>query len=130
MIERTKSKAAGTATGLFPLVWPQSEFPMQAMTDWVGSQQKMFAAVSKLMQETITIAHKEVEAGGSILVRMMSAKTPEELVACQRDLFELMSANYFEQMIKLGEQVRSQLVKETGPGAKPVDELMTEKKAA
>lgn len=130
MIERTKSKATGTGTGLFPLAWPQGEFPMQAATDWVGGQQKMFAAVSKLMQETIAIAHKEVEAGSSILVRMMTAKTPEEFVACQRDLFELMSANYFEQMIKLGEQVRGQLVKETGLGAKSADELMTEKKAA
>jgi hypothetical protein len=130
MTERMKSKPAGAGSGLFPLAWPQTEFPMQAMTDWVGTQQKMFAALTKMTQEAMAIAQKEAEAGRGILVRMMSVKTPEEFVACQRDLVELMSSNYFEQMMKLGEQMQSRLAKETMGFAPPAESLLSEKKAA
>lgn len=130
MTERMKSKPAGTGSGLFPFAWPQAEFPMQAATDWVGTQQKMFAAAAKVTQEALAIVHKEVEAGSGILVRMMSAKTPEEFVACQRDLVELMSSNYFEQMVKFGEQMQSQFAKEATGAAPPAASLLSEKRAA
>ncbi len=130
MTERMKSKPAGTGSGLFPFAWPETELPMQAMTDWVGTQQKMFAAMSKMTQEAVTIAQKEAEAGRGILVRMMSAKTPEEFVACQRDLVELLSSNYFEQMVKFGEQVQSQFAKGLPGFAPPAASLVGEKRAA
>ncbi len=103
---------------VFPPFWGMS--PAETMLSWMDAQKKFFEAATEASRQVWTIAHKEVETGNGIVQRLMGAKTPEEAVAAQRDLAELMSSVYVEQMTAIGEQI-SQLA-QAAPATKDTDD--------
>ncbi|HEY1722703.1 MAG TPA: phasin family protein [Magnetospirillaceae bacterium] len=106
-----------------PFTWPTGFSPAEAMLGWIDVQQKFFTAATEASRQVWTAARKEVETGNGILRRLATAKSPEEAVAAQRDLAELMSSVYFEQMTSLSEQF-NQFVKatSTAPPKPPTNE--------
>lgn len=85
--------------------WPWGMSPAETMLTWMDAQKKFFDAATEASRQVWTIAHKEVETGNGIVQRLMTAETPEEAVAAQRDLAELMSSVYVEQMTAIGQQI-------------------------
>lgn len=102
---------------LFPtFTWPLGSSPAETVLGWMDAQQKLFTAATETSRQIFTIAHKEIQTGNGIMRRIVSAQSPEELVAAQRDLVELMSSVYVEQITTLNERI-GQMVQ---PAAKPV----------
>jgi len=106
------------------MAWPQAGFPTEAMSDWLRTQQEALAAAMQFGQEMLLSAHKEIEAGGGIMQRMMTAKTPEDFFACQRDMVELVSSTCFEQSLKLTERMQTLFAK-AAPAAAEATEPMS-----
>jgi hypothetical protein len=97
-------QALGSADN--PFGWPKTGMAVPDMSNWVRIQQDMAKAGMEFGQRMAAMAKSDLELSGNVLRRLMQAKTPEELVAWQRDMLELVSSKYFEQWMTLGEQVR------------------------
>lgn len=95
-----------------PFTWPMGLSLAETVLGWMDIQQKFFAAATEASRQVWTTAHKEVETGNGIVRRVLTAQSPTEAVAAQRDLVELMSSVYFEQLTTLGKQF-SQFVEQT-----------------
>jgi len=89
-----------------PFGWPKYDFKTPPMGNWLKLQQEFVSAMAQLGQETMASAGGEIEAASGVMQRLMQAKTPEEMVACERDLFELMTGKYFEQMMRVAERLQ------------------------
>lgn len=115
-------KSLFAAFGSGPFARPKTGAMVPDMANWVRIQQDMATAAMEFGQRMATMAKTDLALGGDVLRRLMMAKTPEELAAWQQDMLALVSSKYFEQWIKLGEQVQQTLAK----AATPAQELELE----
>lgn len=108
-------KSLFAAFGSGPFAWPKTGAMVPDMANWVRIQQDMATAAMEFGQRMATMAKTDLALGGDVLRRLMMAKTPEELAAWQSDMLALVSSKYFEQWIKLGEQVQQTFAKAATP---------------
>jgi len=109
MTENVKSMFPGLGTGFAQFAWPKAAMGMPAMPamgEWVRIQQESMAMLAKFGQEATSMLASDMALGADVARRLMLAKTPEEFAATQRDMFELMGSKYYEQWMKLGEEMK------------------------
>jgi len=110
--------------------WPTGEFRMPTMDEWWGTQFKLLADWTQVGQEMMASASNNLHVGIGVLQRMMAARTPDDLAAGTRDLYELVSARYFDQLMKLAERMQGALVPNAAKAAKHIEEVSEMEKAA
>ncbi len=98
--ETSKSKVEGGAS---QAPWPFLMPGAFATEDFRRIQHQMVTSAARIGQDAIKRLDTEFEQGTSIVQRMISAKSPEDLFACQRDMLELIGAKYVEAMTKCAE---------------------------
>jgi hypothetical protein len=112
MAQNVKSMFPGPGTGFAQFAWPKAGMGMPAMPalpamgEWMRIQQESMAMLAKFSQEAASMLASDMAMGADVARRLMSAKTPEEFVATQRDMTELMGSKYYEQWMKLGEEMK------------------------
>jgi len=130
MTQEAMPKWMSMSGSFMPFTWPQVGTPAPAIEKSLRGQQEFMAAALRFAQESIAAYNREFETAGGIFQRMMSAKSPEDFFAGQRDLFELMGSTYFEQAMKLAERMQGVFVEAAEAAAKPAAEAAEAKKAA
>ena len=104
-----------------PFVWPQAGRAISAMDEMLHIQTEMIGLATRFGQEAATMMSSDFELATAALRRLVAAKSPEEFAATQRDMVELISAKYFEQWLKLGEEMKELLVKSGGQASRAMD---------
>jgi len=129
MAQGMKAMFTGPMAGFTPFAWPQAGM---SVGEWFKIQQELVAMTAKFGQEATQLVSKDVELATDVMRRLMLAKTPEELAATQRDMFELVSSKYFEQWLKLGGEMKALLGKAGVPTLEtPAEEsVFSQKKKA
>ena len=133
MAQGMKSMFTGPMASFAPFAWPQAGTAMSSMGEWFKIQQELVAMTAKFGQEATQLLSSDVELASDVMRRLMVAKTPEELAATQRDMFELVSSKYFEQWLKLGEEMKALFAKAGVPtpeGTAPAAETAFKQKKA
>ena len=127
----TETNGQKNAFGLMtPFTWSVGEMPTVDATQWLRTQLELLAAAVQFGQEAMRRAHTEIETAGGIMLRMATARTAEDVVACQRDMIELVSAAYFEQMVALGQRMHGALTSETEKKREPAEDMLLKEKRA
>jgi len=126
MAQDMNSMLAKMGFGNSAFAWPKAGAAMPGMTDWLRIQQEMLAAATKFSQEIVATAKSDAELGGDVMRRLMTAKTPEEFAATQRDMFELVGSKYFEQWMKFGEQIQGVFAKTVATATEPTPTVTPE----
>ncbi len=127
---RTGAARPGAAKAGAALGWPMAEFPIQTMDEWASTQFKLLADATQVGQELMSIASSGMHVGIGVMQRMMAARTPNELVACERDLLELVTSKYFEQVMRIAERMQSTFTPAAAKAAKHVEDVAAMQKAA
>ena len=103
----TRTKHATADESRMSFLWPQAGAPLPAVSDWIRMQQELVDTVQQFSQEAMTMVRNDMEVSSDAMRRLMLAKTAEEISACQRDMVDLISSKYFEQWLKLGNEMQS-----------------------
>lgn len=111
---------------LAPFAWPKGGATPTVPTpaDWLKMQQELVADIAAFVNESFVAMGGEIEQGAGLLQRLMAAKTPEDLVAWQQDMLELVSSKYVDRWAKLAERMRTLYAKgaaSAAHGADPVE---------
>jgi hypothetical protein len=110
--------------------WPMAQFGLPALEGWIDGQQRLLADATKVGQELMAISTNSMHLALGMTQRMMAARTPEEFLACQRDLLELVTAKYFEQVMKVTDRMETVLAPNEARAAKHHEDAVGKDKAA